>query len=146
MNKQRLAILIAAGLGALATFMPWVKLPIVGTISGTKLDGWITFVLFSVAIVVCLQADKNKNVEGKNLLWAIIPSVLAGLIGIWKIIDFNSKMGDSLGDISDNPFSEALAASISIEIGLYLVILASIAVPVLAHLMKDKDGKTNRII
>lgn len=57
MNKQRLAILILAGLGALATFMPWVKAPIVGTINGTKGDGWITLALFAVPLVISLLND-----------------------------------------------------------------------------------------
>ena len=61
MNKQRLAILIVAGLGALATFMPWVKAPIVGTINGTKGDGWITLVLFAVPLVISLLNDKTKT-------------------------------------------------------------------------------------
>jgi hypothetical protein len=135
MNKQRLAILIASGLGALATFMPWVKAPIVGTISGTQGDGWITLVLFAVSIVLSLMNDKTKKIEGSKLYGAIIPAVIAALVGIWKIIDFNSKMGD----VGDNPFAQALGASVSIEFGLYLVVLAGIATPVLAFLIKDKD-------
>lgn len=134
MNKQKLSILIASGLGALATFMPWVKAPIVGTISGTKGDGWMTLALFAVSIVLSLLGDKTKKIEGGKLYGTIIPPIIAALIGIWKIIDFNSKMGD----VGDNPFAQALGASVSIEFGLYLVVLAGIAVPALAFLIKDK--------
>ena len=135
MNKQRLAILIVAGLGALATFMPWVKAPIVGTINGTKGDGWITLVLFAVPLVISLLNDKTKVVKGGLLYGAIIPSVLAGVIGIWKIIDFNSTMSD----VGDNPFAKALSATVSIEFGLYLVVLAGVALPIAAFLIKDKE-------
>jgi len=134
MNKQRLAILIASGIGALATFMPWVKAPIVGTISGVQGDGWFTLVLFAVPIVLSLMNDKTKKIEGSKLYCAVIPPVIAALVGIWKIIDFNSKMGD----IGDNPFAQALGASVSIEFGLYLMVLAGIATPVLAFLIKDQ--------
>jgi ABC-type phosphate transport system permease subunit len=135
MNKQRLAILIVAGLGALATFMPWVKAPIVGTINGTKGDGWITLVLFAVPLVISLLNDKTKALKGGPLYGAIIPSLVAGAIGVWKIIEFNSKMSD----IGDNPFAKALGATVSIEFGLYLVVLAGIALPIVAFLIKDKE-------
>jgi hypothetical protein len=136
MNKQRLAILIVAGLGALATFMPWIKLPIVGTINGTiGGDGWITLVLFAVPLVMALLNDKTKALKGGLLYGAIIPSVVAGAIGVWTIIDFNSKMSD----IDDNPFAKALGATGSIEFGLYLVVLAGIALPIVAFLIKDKE-------
>ena len=118
MNKQRLAILIVAGLGALATFMPWVKVPIVGTINGTKGDGWITLALFAVPLIISLLNDKTKALKGGLLYGAIIPSLLAGAIGVWKIIEFNSKMSD----IGDNPFAKALGAAFSIEFGLYALL------------------------
>lgn len=134
MNKQRLAILIAAGLGALATFMPWVNAPLVGAIAGTKSDGWITFGLFAIPMGISLLNDKSKRMEGTPLYGAFVPAIIAGLFGLWKVIDFNSLMGE----VSDNPFAKAMRESISIGFGLYLVILAGIAVPVLAYVIKDK--------
>ena len=135
MNKQRLAILIVAGLGALATFLPWVKVPIVGTINGTAGDGWITLVLFAVPLVISLLNDKTKALKGGLLYGAIIPSLVAGALGIWKIIEFNSKMSE----IEDNPFAKALGATVSIEFGLYLLVLAGIALPIVAFLIKDQE-------
>lgn len=135
MSKQRLAILIVSVLGALATFMPWIKVPILGTINGTKGDGWITLVLFTIPLVITLLNDKTKAVKGGLLYIAIIPSLFAGALGIWKILDFNSKMSDT----GDNPFAKALSASVSIEFGLYLVVLAGIALPILALLIKEKE-------
>jgi hypothetical protein len=135
MNKQKLAILIVAGLGALATFMPWVKVPIVGTINGTKGDGWITLVLFAIPLVISLLNDKTKALKGGLLYGAIISSLVAGAIGLIKIINFNSKMSD----IGDNPFAKALGATVSIEFGLYLVVLAGVALPIVAFLIKDKE-------
>jgi len=137
MNKQRLSILIASGLGAIATFMPWVKAPIIGTISGTKGDGWITFVLFSIAIFYALKDDKSKRIEGKSFYGVIIPPIIASLIGIWKIFDFNSKMAN----LGNNDFANALGASASIEFGLYLVVMAGIAVPILSFIIKDSSNR-----
>jgi hypothetical protein len=140
MNKQRLAILIAAGLGALATFLPWVKAPIVGTINGTEGDGWITLVLFSVPLVISLLNDRTKAVKGGILYGAIIPSIIAGIIGIWKIIDINNINKMSMSEIGDNPFAKALGITVSIEFGLYLVVLAGIGLPIAAFLIKDKES------
>lgn len=134
MHKQRLSILIASGLGVLATFMPWVKVPLIGSMSGTKGDGWITLILFTVPLVLSLLGDKTKELSGKQLLGAAIPGVIAAMIGIWKIIDFNA----ALSDIEDNPFTEALKATVSIEFGLYLVILAGLALPVCGFLVTEK--------
>lgn len=126
MNKQRLAILIVAGLGVLATFLPWVKVPILGSVNGTQGDGWITLVLFAIAILISLSKDKTKAIEGGLLYAAILPGGLAGAIGLWKIIDFNSKM-EELG-----------VGGVSIGFGLYLVVLAGIALPIVGFLIKDK--------
>ena len=44
-----------------------------------------------------------------------------------------------MSDIGDNPFAKALVATVSIEFGLYLVVLAGIALPIVAFLIKDKE-------
>jgi hypothetical protein len=134
MNKQRLAILIVAGLGALATFMPWVKAPIIGSINGTKGDGWITLMLFVIPLIISLLNDKSKRLVGGLLYGAIVPGIIAGVIGAWKIFDFKSKMSS----LANNPFGEAIESSVSIEFGLYLVVLSGIALPIVAFLVKDK--------
>jgi hypothetical protein len=132
MNKQRLGILIVAVVGMLATFMPWVNVPIIGSVDGTKGDGWITFVLFAIPLIICLLNDKSKSVKGVLLIAAIIPSLIAAIIGTWKIIDFKSKMGQT----GDNPFAQALSSSISVGFGLYLVVLSGIALPIVSFLIK----------
>lgn len=138
MNKQRFAMLIAAGLGALATFMPWAKAPFIGTITGTKGDGWITFILFGITIVICLLNDKTKRLEGNLLYGAIAPAIIASIMGIWKISDFNSAMSG----LKDNPFAAAFGQTVSVGYGLYVIVLAGIAVAVLAFYIKDpKDAQ-----
>ena len=134
MNQQRLAILIASGLGALATFMPWVKAPFIGSIAGTQGDGWITFILFNISLILSLRGDKTKSIAGGKRFATVIPPIIAAFIGITKILSFNSNMGD----LGDNSLAQAMGASISIEFGLYLVILAGIGVPIFAFLIKDR--------
>ena len=131
MHKQRLGILIVASLGVLATFLPWVKSPIIGSINGTQGPGWMTLLLFAVPLVISLLNDKTKALKGGQLYGAIIPSLIAGVYGIGEILSFNST------SVKNNPFLQILEASVSIEYGLYLVVLAGIALPIVAFLIKD---------
>jgi hypothetical protein len=111
------------------------KVPILGSVNGTQGDGWITLVLFAIAILISLSKDKTKAIEGGLLYAAILPGGLAGAIGLWKIIDFNSKMEEVMGS---NAMAEAMGSTVSIGIGLYLVVLAGIALPIVGFLIKDK--------
>lgn len=103
--------------------------PFVNQIVNTSL------ILFAVSLIISLLNDKKAALKGKLLYGAIIPSILAGIIGIWKIIEFNSKTSD----FGDNPFAQAFGAAVSIEFGLYLVVLAGTLLPILAFVVKDKS-------
>jgi len=135
LHRQRIAIACAAGVGMIATFLPWVKAPIVGTVDGTAGDGWITFGLYAVALIVSFVGDRRKLLSGGKRLGAIIPAVLASLIGIWKIVDFRARMSDVP---KDNPFAEAFAHTVQLGIGLYLVVIAGIVLVVLAFVFKNR--------
>jgi len=65
-------------------------------------------------------------------LGALIPAGLAGAIGIVEIINFQSSV-DEAGRSS--PFAHAMAANVQIGIGLYLLIVSTIAIIVLAFVL-----------
>lgn len=134
MNKQRLGIIIAATIGMLGTFMPWANVPFLGSVSGTAGDGWITFFLFTIPLVISLIGNKSRPLTGRILYGAIIPGFLCSLLGIYEIINLNSMMAEG----GDNAFSQGLAASVSIGFGVYVIILAGIAITVIAFLIKDQ--------
>jgi hypothetical protein len=134
MHKQRLTILIIAAIGAAATFLPWVSMPFVGSINGTKGDGWITFGLYIVPLILSLLKDRNAALNGTLLIVAIIPALIASGFGIYKITDFNISMSG----LNDNPFASRLGAAVSIEIGLYLVAISGILLTILSFLFKNK--------
>ena len=138
MSQQRLYVLIAAAAGMLGTFLPWVSAPIIGGISGTAGDGWFTFILFGVAVFVALQGDRTKNLDQKQFLAVCVTSGLAALFALWKIINFNNSMGQLAG--RDGMFSGMFTSTVSIGVGLYLIVLAGIAVIGLAFKMKAKIG------
>ena len=122
MNKQRLALAVASGLGAIATFLPWVTVPFMGSVNGTAgTDGWINLALFAVPLVLSLLNDRSTPLTGGKLYGAIVPGILAGVIGIWKIIDCSGEM-------------------VSIGVGLYIIALAGIAIPIAGFVVKDKTA------
>ena len=137
MHKQRIIIIVIAALGILATFMPWVKAPIIGSVNGTDGDGWITLVLFAVALVISLLGDRTQKIETKKMYIASLVSIIAAVVGILDIIDIKSSMED-IGGI----FSGEL--NISVGYGLYLIVLAGIAIPVYLFVDRKRKGSDNK--
>jgi len=138
MNKQRLGILIAAAVGMLATFLPWIN-TFMGSVAGSSGDGWISFGLFAIVLILVLTGDKKTRLAGKKFIASLVMAVLAGALGIWKIVDFKSSMSEAMGG---DPFSEALGAGFSIGMGLYLMVLAAIAVLVIGFIIKPASPAT----
>ena len=132
LHRQRFAIAVAAGVGMLATFLPWVHAPIVGSVSGTAGDGWITLALFIPAMVLALRGAKLHPIVGGARLGATIPAGIAALIGLYKIADLKSRMADVP---RDNPFAKAMSASVQVGIGIYVLIAAGVALAVLAWVL-----------
>lgn len=125
LHKQRIALMCAAGAGMVATFLPWVKAPIVGSIAGTAGDvGWITFVLFGISLGLTFSGNRVELLSSWERTTAVISSAVAGLIGLYKIIDFYAMKSDAAGE---GPLAEVLAMTVQVGIGLYLVVIAAIA-------------------
>lgn len=135
-HVQRIAIIAAASFGILATFLPWVSLPILGTIYGTAGDGWITLCLFIPAVVLAFRGDRLAPLTGGVRLGAAIPAGIAGLIGLAKIVQFKSKMAEA-GD--DNPFAAALSSAVQLRFGIFALVIAGIAVCLAAWLLEKRE-------
>ena len=135
MHKQRVAIIIVSVIGMLATFLPWVNamnamgnISVDGTHEGVARVGWFTLLLFGITVTLVLSGDKQKAISRGNAFYgAIVPSAIATFVGgvhIMWILD-NLAIGEHLG------------------IGMYLVVLAGIAVLVVAITLREKtNGKT----
>ncbi len=131
MHAQRLGIAIAAFLGGAATFMPWAHLPIVGTVDGTVGDGWITLVLFAVALAVSFYGDREQPISNWPQVTATVLPALAGTIGVWKIIQINGIASDLLSTADSVSLGGAMAGLaarvIRPKFGLYMVVMAGLA-------------------
>lgn len=136
-HKQRLGILIASGGGIIATFLPWIHAPIIGSVSGTAGDGWITLMLFLPAVILSLMGNVTKSIQGAKRLVLVISAMIASLIGLYKIIDLKSSMNEGL---DDNPFAEMFASAVQVGFGLYLLVAAGFVVAFLAwYLDKERN-------
>ncbi len=136
MSGQRIAILCCAAAGLIATFLPWVHIPIVGAIPGTKGDGWITFALYLPAFILALSGNRSYSLSNKARLGAIIPALIASGIGVIKILDFQASMSGS-----KNAFAKILSKAVSVGEGLYLVIIAGLLMTVLSFSMNSSKPK-----
>lgn len=143
MHKQRIAVLSAAAGGMLGTFLPWVHAPIVGAVYGTTGlgDGWITLALFAGTLILSLLGHKQESLAGGSLWGVVIPSGIASLSGILNIVNINSSLSDAA---TGGLFGTALSQSVQIGVGLYLIVVAGIAVGILAFALKGRVVEGDR--
>lgn len=122
MHKQRIAMLVAAGVGALACFLPWLNAPFIGSVVGTQgSDGWIVLGLYALsAVLVAALPKRTEPLAVAPGLGPATPGLAASAVGVWKIVDLQL----SLSKDAPNAFAKALADAVSVGIGLYLVVLA----------------------
>jgi len=136
MHRQRSGVAIAAGAGVIASFLPWVHAPIIGSINGIQGDGQITLVLFAIALLLALLGNRAASMSSWLQVGAILSAGLAGGIGIHKLITFSG--GIPVDD--HNPFAKVMVQGVGTDVGLYLVAVAGAAVPILTLAMAEKDS------
>lgn len=124
MHASRIALLIAALAGMICTFLPWASVPLLGSIYGTRGDGWISFVVCAGALLVSLVGDRASKISTAGLVLSAICGVAAALVGLADLINLNNRL-------ADNPFGDA----VSVGPGLYLLIVAGVAIVVLPPLL-----------
>jgi len=135
MNKQKLSIIITAGVGVIATFLPWVTVPVLGSINGARGIGWLTLALFIAVIVVNLIGNQTERLKGLHLYGTIGAGLISAIVATIKIVEFYIN----ISNIETNMFTEALKNTVSLSIGIYLVVLAGLAIPIVAFVVKDKE-------
>jgi hypothetical protein len=124
MHASRIALVVASALGMICTFLPWVSVPFIGAVYGTRGDGWITFAVCAGAMVCAVVGERRSALA----LWAILISALCGitasLIGVLDIARVDNAL-------VDNPFG----AAVSIGPGLYLLVVAGAVTAILPAIL-----------
>ncbi|MBU1238673.1 hypothetical protein KKF84_00360 [Myxococcota bacterium] len=128
MHKQRIAVAALGIIGIIATFLPWVNVPILGSISAAKAGDWLTLVLYLPIVILAFIGDKKAPLLGKKRIGATILAVLASLIAIVKMSDIKSVVGGEEA-------MKLLGDKITIGFGLYIAIGAGFVIAVVAFLL-----------
>lgn len=132
LHKQRKYVLIAAGVGIISLFMPWVKISLFGVSGSVNAmngsSGYFLLALFAVSGIMAYKGNQTLNIDKKSWIVVIICSVIATLwlLLIW-IGASNSITGTSLAT------------------GFYLSLLSAIAIALAAFRFRSpadniKDG------
>lgn len=118
MSKQRKFVLIAAAIGVIAMFLPWISLGFLGSVNGMHGEGILVFLCFLGAGGVCLLGDQTKSLD--KTFW-FVALACGGLATVIMVINF----------------LRALDALSLFSFGFYLAILASIAVLGAAYMFRS---------
>lgn len=122
MNKQRKFILIAAAVGVIAMFLPWVRISFFGmssSVNGMHGSGILVFLCFVGAGVVAFLGDQTKNLDKTFWFIALACGGLASLIMIWNFIDV---VGSGLSFLS---------------IGFYLAVLSAVSMLLATYIYRS---------
>ena len=138
MHRQRIAVVCAAGFGMAATFLPWAKAPIIGSVDGTVWCGWCTLALFALSLLIAFLGHRELPFRTAQLVGAVLPAILAAVAAISTVPDIMEDMADA----PDNDlFAWAPGHMTQIGFGFYLVIIAAIALVILSVALRGKPTR-----
>ena len=112
MSKQRKMILIAAAIGIICMFLPWVSASYYGQrFSANGMRGWgiVVFICFVGAGVLAYMSDQKQNLTRSNWMLTLVAGAVASLI---MVIGFLSAL-DSISYIGFGYYG-AMAAALGI--------------------------------
>lgn len=133
-SAPRVTLAIAASVGAAGTFLPWLRMPIMGTIDGTAGDGWFTFVGFLVVLAMAISPSPMVPLRLVRRVIALAFAAGCTALGVWKI---NSLHGIKSDGMMNGGMEAAMMSATSIGIGLWLVVIAGAVCAVVAIGFRD---------
>ncbi|MBZ2096268.1 lantibiotic ABC transporter permease [Streptococcus oralis] len=135
MEKNRLFILISAGVAILGALLPWASLNI-GTfgsysVHGFNGDGWFVIIAAIVSIVLACLNNMNKPMPKGFAIGVIVAGAISTLVTLVNLFSVNKYVSNFGG------------YGVSIGFGLILSLLASIAL-VVTGLLAMSGGKITK--
>lgn len=143
MHKQRTALIITSGIGVLSVFLPWVSVLL---FSASGIDtgiGKIVLVIYLIPLIISFIGDREDALEPKAVTVSMVTGILASILAIYQYIDMKAGLSSLSSSGGDDPFNfdSLISGAVSTGIGLYLSILAGIAIAVAVNKTKG-DPKT----
>lgn len=127
MKKTNYIALIAAGLSAIAVFLPWVEASSSASFGGYSANystGGISGILIGGGILGLLVALAGGFMALKNIKWAFIAGAVNFIIGLGYMLGW---FGAGVGANFSYSFGDGSAkASVDPQVGLYLFVIASL--------------------
>lgn len=128
MNKQRKFVLIAAAVGIISMFLPWVSF-LGFSISGMHDKGIVVFLCFVTSGIIAYLGDQTKNLD--KTMWTV--TLIAGALALLMIVWFYFQASDSYAGTSFLGF------------GFYVSAIASLGILLSAYVFRSptdnlKDG------
>ncbi|MCL2368936.1 MAG: hypothetical protein FWC72_08055 [Oscillospiraceae bacterium] len=124
-SKQRLILLVASALGAIAAFLPWATFL---RISLSGFEGYghgrITVALFAAACLICLFGKMKKPLSEVKYL-VLAAGVVSVGVAVFNIVNLVRA-------------GAGVEMSLAPGVGLYLTLLAGLALVVVPFLKLDK--------
>ena len=135
MEKNRLFILISAGVAILGSLLPWASINAGAfgsySMNGYQGDGWLVIIAAIVSIVLACLNNMNKAMSKGFSIGVIVAGAIATLVTLNSLFNVNKYMSNFGG------------YGISIGFGLILALLASIAL-VVTGLLAMSGGKITK--
>lgn len=132
MSKQRKFVLIAAAVGVVSLFCPWVQVSFFGATGSASAmkssTGYFLFAMFVVCGVMAYLGNQTTNIEKRNWIITLICGIIATL---WILLTWVGASNSIYGS--------------SLAWGFYLSLLSAIGVVVAAFMFRAptdniKDG------
>ena len=135
MEKNRLFILISAGVAILGSLLPWASINAGAfgsySMNGYQGNGWLVIIAAIVSIVLACLNNMNKAMSKGFSIGVIVSGAIATLVTLINLFNVNKYMSNFGG------------YGISIGFGLILALLASIAL-VVTGLLAMSGGKITK--
>lgn len=143
MSKQRKFILIAAAVGVISMFLPWVKISLFGfssSVNGMRDSGIFIFLCFVACGVISFLGNQTTNLD--RTMW-MVTLIVGGLAALIMIINF-LRASEGM-DFLSYGFYLALLSSVGLVVAAYLFRTPGESIKSgLDSLKKDIEEKTKQ--
>lgn len=129
LSKQRKFVGIAAVVGVIAMFLPWVSVSAMGigrSVNGLHDMGFLALLGYGGAIAAALVGKQDENMDKRMWMVALGSGAISLLITLYAILDINTA---SVGGF----------VSVSYGIGIFLSLAAAAAVVASAWMFKKPE-------
>lgn len=130
MHQQRAGVMAASGLLLLAGFLPWIEIDGASSYTAASGIGWALIALALVSLALATTGDRSEPLARWRAIGASVPALIGAAAAARAITHYETFIAGS----------GLPAGRISLGPGPYVFALAGLAVPVLAFVLRDRDG------